>query len=614
MKFINYIFFLVLTFFFYGYQFVTSANDLKGAEYRTKEAYLYGRFEVRMKPANVEGMLSSFFTYFDGIPSDPWANSKWNEVDLEIMGRYDDNIQFNTITPGQTNHVSHYPMSSSPHVVYHTYAFEWTPEYVAWFVDEVEVLRQTGDHISTLFRPQKIMMNVWNPLYPNWAGVLDRATLPAFAYYDWVSYYSFTPDSGNYGTGNNFTFSWTDNFDSWDTDRWQKATHTFYGNGVDFIRENAVFQDGKLILCLTDSVNFGYTDITPPSVLWARSNSTDKITVMFSEEVNQTDAENVSKYTVTTEGISINNAMLRPDLRSVDLDVNDLDLNDSYLLVVYPVKDKADVPNVSSLVAKSIIISQPLSFPIKINCAGDSVLGYLPETSWDQNTEYGSMDGSTMIYDAGLQISGTKEDVIYQSEIYDLVGYKVRVPDGHYNVKLMFAENNFDSPGSRVFDVYLEYNRVIENLDIIEQVGKNAALVKEISNVEVNDGVLDIHFADKVNYALINGIVIDQNTTGLINENNIPNDFKIEQNYPNPFNGKTVINYSLPKIEKLTFQIYNILGEQIFFEDLGFVSRGSHQYLLDTFTLKGSPLSSGIYFYVFSTSYKRVIRKLVLLN
>lgn len=32
----------------------------RGAEYRTKQAFTYGRFEVRMKSAQLSGMLSSF--------------------------------------------------------------------------------------------------------------------------------------------------------------------------------------------------------------------------------------------------------------------------------------------------------------------------------------------------------------------------------------------------------------------------------------------------------------------------------------------------------------------------------------------------------------------------
>ena len=236
---------LIILLFLFSIPLDLFANIFKGAEYRTKLSYTYGRFEVRMKSSYREGMLSSFFTYYDG----GGGIGNWNEIDIEIMGRYYDNVQFNTITPNQTNHVSHKPMLTSPHLDYHTYAFEWTPQYVAWFIDDVEVLRQTGAHIQTLTLPQKIMMNIWNPLFENWAGIFNPDALPAFSYYDWVSYYSYTPGTGNYGTGNNFTHDWTDNFDSWDTNRWDKATHTFNGNGCDFIQENAVFIDGKLVLC-----------------------------------------------------------------------------------------------------------------------------------------------------------------------------------------------------------------------------------------------------------------------------------------------------------------------------------------------------------------------------
>src|SRR5512140_648022 len=130
------------------------AKVYKGAEYRTKASYLYGRFEARSRAIGREGTLSSFFTYNDDYP-----NTEWNEIDIEVLGRYADDIQFNTITPGQTNHVSHRYLPFNPAVDYHVYGFEWTPDYVAWFVDSIEVCRQTGPHIATLTIPQKIMMN-----------------------------------------------------------------------------------------------------------------------------------------------------------------------------------------------------------------------------------------------------------------------------------------------------------------------------------------------------------------------------------------------------------------------------------------------------------------------
>lgn len=586
------------------------SKDLKGAEYRTKLAYTYGRFEVRMKSASREGMLSSFFTYFDGTPTDPWSSSKWNEIDLEIMGRYNDNIQFNTITPGQVNHVSHLPINFSPHLDYHTYAFEWTPQYVAWFVDGAEVLKQTGAHVTTLTKPQKIMMNIWNPLFSNWAGVLDTASLPAFAFYDWVSYYSYTPGTGNYGTGNNFTHNWTDNFDSWNTSRWEKAIHTWDGNGCDFIQENAVFQNGKLILCLTNSTNTGYTDVTPPSILWARA-SANKVTVMFTEEIDSSVAQNTSNYAIP--GVTINNALIGKDPKSVELSVTGLVIPTTKSVAVFQMKDLFG--NQMSLKAKSIIMPILNSFPIKINCAGPSAIGYLPEANWNQSTDYGSMDGSNTIYASSLQIAGTDEDVIYQSERYGTVGYKIRVANGNYNVKLMFAENYFTDSNSRVFDVYIEQQKVIENIDVFNEVGVNSALEKNILNVSVNDEILDIQFAEKINNSLINGIVITPHTTEINDRIDYdPDDFKVEQNYPNPFNGKTVINYKLKTADNISFGVYNILGEQIFFNDLGYIDKGSHQFVLDINILGQSPLTSGVYFYVFTGTDKRETKKFILLK
>ena len=65
------------------------AKSYKGAEYRTKAAYTYGRFEVRMKPAHRSGVVSSFFTYHEISNS----ISEWNEIDIENIGP--NTIQYN---------------------------------------------------------------------------------------------------------------------------------------------------------------------------------------------------------------------------------------------------------------------------------------------------------------------------------------------------------------------------------------------------------------------------------------------------------------------------------------------------------------------------------------
>jgi hypothetical protein len=593
--------------------FITSAGiiypkDFKGAEYRTKESYLYGRFEVRYKSTYREGVLASFFTYYDGGT----GVQDWNEIDIEILGRYNNDVQFNIITPGQMDHVHHQFVNFNPHLDFHTYAIEWTPDYVAWFIDNEEVHRQTGEHIQTLVREQKIMMNIWNPAYVSWIGHWNVDALPAFAYYDWVSYYSYTPGSGNYGTDNNFTHVWTDNFDMWDQTRWDKATHTWNGNNCDFIRDNAVLQGGMLILCLTDSTNTGYADVQKPSLIWARANNdNDKILVSFTEELDQTTAENVDNYIIPN--VTNYSAILLPDLKHVELSISSINPSESYNLIVLNIKDRAPVQNTTSPEAVTIVKAQPLSFPIKINVGGKATMGYLADQEWSYMKEYGYLDGTSTQW--AIDIGETEEDSIYWSDRYGLVTYMIRVPNGNYNVKLMFTEKTSSESDVRVFDVFIEGNKLIDNLDIYNEVGLRTTYESNFSNIIVDDRILEIHFDAEKGYALINGIVIEQISTGLLNEPvNEAKSFTLEQNFPNPFNGSTIIRYSLPTEEDVKLRVYDVLGNLVFSDNLGLKPPGEYEYEWRARSNYEAPLSSGIYFYSIEGNNQNRVKKLVLLN
>lgn len=582
------------------------AKDFKGAELRTKQSFLYGRFEVNMKSAGREGMLSSFFTYNDNST----GPDTWNEIDLEILGRYNDNVQFNTITPGQANHVRSHPVNYSPHQEYHTYAFEWTPSYVAWFIDGVEVYKQTAAHIQTLNKAQKIMMNIWNPSYTNWVGQWSPDVLPAFAYYDWVKYYTYSPGTGNYGTDNNFTFSWGDEFDYFNTARWEKGTHTWIGNGCDFVVENAVFRDSKMILCLTDQFNLGYTDVTAPKFIAAKVQN-NKVIASFTEELDPVTAQNTANFIVV--GAAVETALLRPDKKSVELTVSGWDFVSQKNLLVFNVKDLFN--NTAAARAITITPQTQFSFPVKINAAGPAVLGYLADTEWTLTGDYGFYEGGVTTYASSLQINGTDEDEIFRSERYGAMGYKVRLPNGTYRVKMMFAENYLTSAGKRIFDIYLEQNRVMQNLDIYASVGGNTALTHTFDGVTVQDGVLDIYFGAQVDMPLINGIIIEQDPNSIEEGNlNSPGSFRLNQNYPNPFNGQTTITFTVQKPGEYQFLVYNTLGEKLYQKSFGFLEPGSYNHQLSTSDLGGSASASGVYFYGLSSAGLRELRKLVVLN
>ena len=564
---------------------LASAKNYKGAEYRTIKSFLYGRFEVRYKASPGSGHTSTFFTYNDIDP-----NHQWNEIDIEILNRYPNDIQFNTITQKQgNNHESHQLLKFNPSLDFHTYTIEWTPEYVAWFIDSVEVYRQTGEHISTLNRPQKLMMNIWNPAWENWVGPWYDEALPKFAFYDYVSYASFNPDSGNTGTDNNFKLEWFDDFDTWDQSRWQKATHTFPGNNCDFIPENVVFQDGLMILCLTDNINLGYVDKSAPYILWARVGN-DDVTVNFSEAVEVSSAEHVSNYSIP--GITILQASVLNNKSTVILNVSGLDWDQNYNLIVSGIKDKSVNQNRLMAQMVNIIMPHPLSFPVKINVGGEATDDFLPDQEWNEEVEYGFLDGYINKLPLGETISGTDMPDIYRSKRLNIVKYKVRVPKGIYRVMLMMSEHFYDEVEKRVFDIYVEDNLVAKNFDIIKLTEKQAAFDIKINQVKIADEILEIHFAAGKDKAFLNGLIIEKDNTKVGKINKKPKiNFSLIQNYPNPFNSSTVIRYNLEKSGYVKLNIYDIQGRIVKtlvdnYQEKGFYSQ----------TFKPASLASGLYF------------------
>ncbi len=584
-------------------------KDYKGAELRTKLSYLYGRFEARFMSVAREGVLASFFTYHDGI-----MPTIWNEIDIEILGRYDDEIQFNVITPGQVDHVGRRLLGFNPHWSFHTYAFEWTPSYVAWFVDGVEVYRQTGSHIQSLTRAQKIMMNIWNPQYPDWVGVWDDRVLPAFAFYDWVSYASYTPGSGNTGTGSNFSIQWKDDFNTYDAQRWDRGTHTWEGNGCDFVVDNVVYSGGYMILCLTDPYHLGWTDAAAPVLLWARQ-SGDRVLAQFSEELDSVSAGTVANY-IISPGATVTSATLLPDPRAVELVTAGMtDTTINYNLIIMGMNDRAVPSNRSGAHARFIYRSSYLPLPIQINVGGSAVGSFLSDREWSPAADYGFQDGDVIVYPSTLQIAGTPEPELFRTERRGLVFYRIRVPAGVYRVMLLMAENTASGPGERVFTVGVEGAARTQDLDIIQRVGKNTALTLTFPAVRVDDGVLDVHFGASTDAPILNAIIVDAEPTGVRRQEDPRKaDFGLLQNFPNPFNGETVIRFHLPEPGSPVFRVFNLAGQEIFSAALGSLPAGESSLLWAASDRVGQSLASGVYLYSVESAARCGWSKLMILR
>lgn len=103
-------------------------------------------------------------------------------------------------------------------------------------------------------------------------------------------------------------------------------------------------------------------------------------------------------------------------------------------------------------------------------------------------------------------------------------------------------------------------------------------------------------------------------------EGTIPADFVLHQNYPNPFNPTTTIIYGLPEPASVRFEVFNILGQLVFFQDNPDQQPGYYDIVWNATARNNQKASSGVYiFRLTATSPENQIRflqtkKMVLLR
>jgi hypothetical protein len=205
------------------------------------------------------------FLYQDGseIPD----GRPWVEVDIEILGKNPGSFQSNIITGkagAQKTSEKHHALNPASNLAFHTYAIEWTPDYVRWTVDGVQVRKTEGGQVNDLTGKQGLRFNLWASESAAWVGPFDESKLPIFQFINWVKVYRYTPGAGP--DGSDFTLDWTDNFDTFDSSRWGKGDWTFDGNRVDLTENNIYCQNGMMILALSPKGQESYNGPVPVDI------------------------------------------------------------------------------------------------------------------------------------------------------------------------------------------------------------------------------------------------------------------------------------------------------------------------------------------------------------
>jgi beta-glucanase (GH16 family) len=157
-------------------------------------SFTYGRVEARMKLPYGQGIWPAFWMLGEDITHTPWPAS--GEIDImEHIGRQPRYIYGTVHGPGYSGgggvgHFTTFPQGTLSEE-FHTYAIEWDPGEIRWYVDDEQFFKLTPAQVPgewVFDKPFFMLINL--AVGGNWPGYPDDSTtFPQFLTVDYVRVY-----------------------------------------------------------------------------------------------------------------------------------------------------------------------------------------------------------------------------------------------------------------------------------------------------------------------------------------------------------------------------------------------------------------------------------------
>jgi endo-1,3-1,4-beta-glycanase ExoK len=165
----------------------SEARDYSCAELQTRHSYGYGTYEFRASAAAAPGLVSAFFTY---VGPTPQAQNPHDEIDFEFLGKDKHAVQLNYFGAAQGQHEYMAPLGFDASETMASYAFEWLPNSIRWFIDGKLVHEAKAEPDKPFPKtPSKIFLSLWaSDTSEEWLGKFVYPGKPLVARFEWVAF------------------------------------------------------------------------------------------------------------------------------------------------------------------------------------------------------------------------------------------------------------------------------------------------------------------------------------------------------------------------------------------------------------------------------------------
>lgn len=177
-----------------GYLHLVFRNDngsYLGSAIQTRKEFSYGKWEVRLKPTSVSGVLNSFYT-IDWNDKGVGDGSK-QEIDIEFLTyKFKENageVHLATHATDKKSFSTNVPLNFNPSDDFHIWGFNILPDRIEWFVDgKTYYTYYYKDHDVKITENYFLKLNSWTDT--SWIKGPPKSGVDCIFLIDWIQ---FTP-------------------------------------------------------------------------------------------------------------------------------------------------------------------------------------------------------------------------------------------------------------------------------------------------------------------------------------------------------------------------------------------------------------------------------------